>query len=96
MTGAGSGVQSVYKAVLQSPTFKDILAVSKDCTVYTERAQITSLANLSPFSPADLVTYVVPDMLFEDMTVEHVPNDTPKLPVVPSPLAQTKNYSACN
>jgi hypothetical protein len=26
-------------------------------------------------------------MLFEDMTVEHVPNDTPKLPDIPSPLA---------
>jgi len=29
----------------------------------------------------------VPDMLFEDMTVEHVQNESPKLPVVASPLA---------
>ena len=68
-------------------SFKDILAVSKDRTVYTERAAITSLLSLSPSSTGDLITYVVPDMLFEDMTVEHVPNDTPKLPDIPSPLA---------
>ena len=29
----------------------------------------------------------MPDMLFEDKTVEHVPNDTPKLPAIPSPFA---------
>ena len=67
-------------------SFKDILSVSKERTVYTEHAAITSLAGLSPLSGADLVTYVVPDMLFEDMTVEHIPNNAPKLPFVTSPL----------
>ena len=61
--------------------------MSKDRTVYTERAAITSLLSLSPSSSGDLISYVVPDMLFEDLTVEHVPNDTPKLPIIPSPLA---------
>ena len=65
-------------------SFKDVLAVSKDRTVYTERAGITSLAGL--LSHNDMVTYVVPDLLFEDMTVEHVPNESPKLPDIPSPL----------
>jgi len=60
-------------------SFKDILAASRDRTVYTERA--------GGLAASDLVTYVVPDLLFEDMTVEHVPNDTPKLPAIPSPLA---------
>jgi predicted Zn-dependent protease len=69
-------------------SFKDILAVSKERAVYTEHAALTSLAGFSPFSGGDLVTYVVPDLLFEDMTVEHIPNDSPKLPAIPSPLAQ--------
>ena len=68
-------------------SFKDILAVSKERTAYTEHAAITSLAGLSLFSNGDLITYVVPDMLFEDMTVEHIPNDSPKLPAISSPLA---------
>lgn len=67
-------------------SFKDVLAVSKDRTVYTERAGINSLAGL--LSHSDLVSYVVPDLLFEDMTVEHVPNESPKLPDIPSPLEE--------
>lgn len=68
-------------------SFKDILAVSKDRTVYTQRGQNASLLGVSLSLGGDLISYIVPDMLFEDMTVEHVPNDTPKLPDIPSPLA---------
>jgi predicted Zn-dependent protease len=85
--GHEEAVRDARVAEITAASFKDILAVSKDQKIYTERAQTTSLLGLLPFSTADLVTYVVPDLLFEDMTVEHVPNDTPKLPVVPSPLA---------
>jgi hypothetical protein len=53
--------------------------------VYTERAAITSIVGLS--ANDDLITYIVPGMLFEDMTVEHVSGDTPKPPAIPSPLA---------
>ena len=80
-------VRDARLAEITAGSFKDILAVSKERTVYTEQAQITSLAGLSPFSGGDLITYVVPNMLFEDMAVEHVPNDSPKLPDIPSPLA---------
>jgi predicted Zn-dependent protease len=66
-------------------SFKDILAVSKDRTVYTQRGQGASLLGLA--IGGDLISYIVPDLLFEDMTVEHVPNETPKLPDIPSPLA---------
>jgi predicted Zn-dependent protease len=83
--GHEEAVRDARVAEIAVTSFKDVLAVSKERTVYTERAQITSLAGLSPFSGADLVSYVVPDMLFEDMTVEHVPNET-KLPDIPNPL----------
>lgn len=85
--GHEEAVRDARLAEITASSFKDVLAVSKDRTVYTERAAITSLLSLSPSSSGDLITYVVPDMLFEDLTVEHVPNDTPKLPIIPSPLA---------
>jgi predicted Zn-dependent protease len=72
---------------VNAASFKDILAVSKERTVYTTHAQATSLAGFSPFADADLVTYIVPGMLFEDMSMDHVSNDTPKPPAIPSPLA---------
>jgi predicted Zn-dependent protease len=80
-------VRDARIAEINAASFKDVLAVSKDRTVYTERAAVTSLLTLSPLSSGDLITYIVPDMLFEDMTVEHVPNETPKPPAIPSPLA---------
>jgi len=55
--------------------------------VYTDVADGSSLLGAALGATGDLTTYVVPDMLFEDMEVEHVTNATPKLPVVPSPLA---------
>jgi predicted Zn-dependent protease len=72
---------------VNAASFKDILAVSKERMVYTTHAQATSLAGFSPFADADLVTYIVPGMLFEDMSMDHVSNDTPKPPAIPSPLA---------
>ena len=71
-------VRDARLAEINASTFKDILAVSKDRTVFTKRS--------TALFAGDLSSYVVPSMLFEDMTVEHVPNQSPKLPVVPSPL----------
>jgi predicted Zn-dependent protease len=67
-------------------SFKDILAVSNERTFYTESGQ-GALAGLGLASAGDLVTYVVPDMLFEDMTVEHMADNAPKPPDISSPLA---------
>jgi predicted Zn-dependent protease len=67
-------------------SFKDILAVSNERTFYTESGQ-GALAGLGLGSAGDLVTYVVPDMLFEDMTVERMADNGPKPPDIPSPLA---------
>jgi predicted Zn-dependent protease len=83
--GHEEALRDARVAEVTASSFKDILAVSKDRTVYTERVAANSLAGL--LSHGDLITYVVPDMLFEDMTVEHVPNESPKLPDIPSPLA---------
>ena len=83
--GHEESVRDSRVAEITVNSFKDILAVSKDSTVYTQRGQGTSLLGLA--LGGDLISYIVPDMLFEDMTVEHVPNDTPKLPAIPSPFA---------
>jgi len=79
-------VRDARVAEITANSFKDVLAVSKERTIYSEQAAITSLLNFSA-AEGDLVSYAVPSMLFEDMTIEHVPNDSPKLPVVDSPLA---------
>lgn len=67
-------------------SFKSILAVSTERAVYTEHASALSLASLSPFAGADLVTYVVPDMLFEEITINHGSDSTPKPPSISSPM----------
>jgi hypothetical protein len=85
--GHEEAVRDSRVAEITISSFKDILAVSKDRTLYTQRGQTASLLGVSLSLGGDLISYVVPDMLFEDMTVEHVPNDTPKLPDIPSPLA---------
>ncbi len=84
--GREEPVRDARLAEISAATFKDILAVSKERTFYTTRAGATSLEGLAPGGD-DLITYVVPDMLFEDMTVEHVNNDHPKLPAEPNPIA---------
>lgn len=72
--GHEESLRDARVAEITAGTFKDILGVSKERTYFTDR------------SGSDLTTYAVPDMLFEDMTVEHVQNNGPKLPIVPSPL----------
>jgi len=80
-------VRDARIAAVNTASFKDVLAASKDRTVYTDVAAGSSLLGAALGGTGDLTTYVVPDMLFEDMEVEHVTNSTPKLPVVPSPLS---------
>jgi len=84
--GHEEAVRDARIAGVNTASFKDVLAASKDRTVYTDVAGGSSLLGALG-ATGDLTTYVVPDMLFEDMEVEHVTNSTPKLPVVPSPLA---------
>jgi predicted Zn-dependent protease len=80
--GHEEALRNAKVAEVTSASFKDILAVSKDRTLYSEHAQGTAL-----YTDADLVSYIVPDLLFEDMTIERSSDDTPKPPAIPSPLA---------
>lgn len=73
---------------VNAASFKDILAVSNTRTVYTEpfTARATSLFNFNPVPGGSLVSYVVPSLLFEDMTVERPSGEVPKPPAVPHPF----------
>lgn len=79
-------VRDARVSEINAATFKDILAVSTERNFYTTSAFGSSPEGFTPGSD-DLITYVVPDMLFEDMTIEHVSNEHPKLPAEPNPMA---------
>ncbi len=78
---------------LNSANFKEILAVSKERIVYTEA---TPLRNNSPFNfntssgERPLISYVVPWLLFEDVTIEKPSGEVPKPPVASNPLAEKR------
>lgn len=85
--GHEEALRDAKVAGISASTFKDILAVSSERTVYNQQVQFTSILNFSPSAVGDLVSYVAPAMLFEDMTVDHLSTSAPKPPVVQSPLA---------
>jgi predicted Zn-dependent protease len=78
---------------LNSANFKEILAVSKERIVYTEA---TPLRNNSPFNfnassgERPLISYVVPWLLFEDVTIEKPSGEIPKPPLASNPLAEKR------
>lgn len=75
---------------VNSASFKDILAVSNQRIVYTEATPTRNASPfaLSPFLGKPLTSYVVPSLLFEDITVEKPSGETPKLPVASNPLVE--------
>jgi predicted Zn-dependent protease len=78
-------------AGLNAASFKDILAVSDQRVVYTEA---TPPRNSSPFGAnplsggQPLQSYVVPSLLFDDVTIERPSAEIPKPPVTSSPLLE--------
>jgi predicted Zn-dependent protease len=79
-------------------TFKSIVAVSKDRSVYTEHAKepdssldflsllgLPSLSGLSSSTDADLVSYVVPDLLFDKLAVDHNSEAANEKTTIPRP-----------
>jgi len=76
---------------LTSSSFKNITAVSDQRIVYTEAAP---LKNSSPFNMnvasggQPLVSYVVPSILFSDVTIEKPSGESPKPTVISSPLGE--------
>jgi predicted Zn-dependent protease len=76
---------------LSSASFKDILAVSDTRIVYTEPAQArnSSQFNVNQFSGGQpLVSYVLPSLLFDDVTIEKPSGEISKLPLTGNPLLQ--------
>jgi predicted Zn-dependent protease len=84
-------VRNADIAELSSANFKSISAVSDQRIVYTDVAPIKSA---SPFGlnlaagAQPLVTYVVPSILFADLTIEKPSGESPKRTVIDSPLTE--------
>jgi len=96
--GHEEAVRDAQIADINLKTFKSIVAVSKDRSVYTEHAKepdssldflsllgLPSLSGLSSATDADLVSYVVPDLLFEKMAVDHNSENAPEKTTIPRP-----------
>jgi predicted Zn-dependent protease len=78
-----------------SSTFKELAAVSNQRNVYTEAftPRRNSPFDYSPVQTTTLVSYVVPDLLFEDVTVDGPTEDTPKPPALPHPYFEKRQSS---
>lgn len=84
-------VRNADVSELTSASFKHISAVSDQRTVYTETAQSKSSSplNLNLAGGAQpLVSYVVPSMLFAELTIEKPSGESPKPTIIGSPLAE--------
>jgi predicted Zn-dependent protease len=76
-------------AGLNAASFKDILAVSDRSVVYTEATPSRNSSPFGAYPPSGgqpLQSYVVPSLLFEDVTIERPSGESPKPPVTGSPL----------
>lgn len=82
LDGHEEALRNAKVAEVSPASFKEIIAVSKDRTLFSEHVQGVGL-----YTDADLVSYIVPDMLFEDMTIERKSDNTPKPPVISGPMA---------
>jgi predicted Zn-dependent protease len=74
-------------------TFKDLLAVSNNRVVFTEPflqgagAGIGQMLNFNPFEREQtIVSYVVPSLLFEDVSVQPPHGQIQRVPVLPHPF----------
>jgi predicted Zn-dependent protease len=84
-------VRNADVSELTAASFKNISAVSDQRTVYTEVApfkgalafNLNTAAGVQP-----LVSYVVPSMLFPDVTIEKPSGESPKLTVIDNPLSE--------
>jgi predicted Zn-dependent protease len=70
--------------------FKDIVAVSDQRFVYTEATpqRNASLSMVPQIASAPLESYVVPAMLFDDVTIQKTPGNSLKPPVANNPLSE--------
>jgi predicted Zn-dependent protease len=84
-------VRNADVSELTAASFKNISAVSDQRIVYTEAAPFKAMSPLNMNLAAGvqpLVSYVVPSMLFADVTIEKPSGESPKPTVIPSPLTE--------
>lgn len=84
-------IRGAVLADLSLPSFRDIVAASRAQTVYSTPAAIPELpVELPAFLRIRMAlqyssTYVVPDLLFEELSLKAAGGEMPPLPVVPPP-----------
>ena len=84
-------VRNADVSELTAANFKNISAVSDQRVVYTEVAPFKGALpfNLNVAAGVQpLVSYVVPSMLFPDVTIEKPSGESPKLTVIDNPLSE--------
>jgi predicted Zn-dependent protease len=84
-------VRNADVSELTATNFKNISAVSDQRIVYTEVAPVKGALpfNLNVAAGVQpLVSYVVPSMLFPDVTIEKPSGESPKLTVIDNPLSE--------
>lgn len=87
--GHETPMRNLFLSELTYRSFKDVVAVSDHRTVYTEPARSRTSALLfgQGFDPEDaLVSYVVPSMIVDDISIERPTREHPKPPILSSPL----------
>lgn len=80
-------IRSAEISGLNLSTFKEILAASQELTVYSApfSASLISLFYLGD-STTPIVSYVIPSLLFEDITVKKPSGEIPKPPAIKHPF----------
>lgn len=81
--GRSELLQPCDAAELSIRSLRDILAVSRQRTVYNYLAIATGRGSEVPYLP---VTVIVPDLLLEEVEIRPREGDVPRLPVVPPPF----------
>ncbi len=71
---------------LDDAAFKDLVAASRDLTVYTQPFAAVGGRIYPGQSGAPLVSFVAPSLLFEELTLKPAPGELPKLPLSKHPF----------
>ena len=99
LDGREEPIRNVELEDLSLAAFKNILAASSRQTVYSAPfvARATSFAQAVSFFEAagselgaPVVSFAVPSLLFEDLTLRKPTGQVPRPPVVPPPYAEKK------
>ncbi len=84
---------------LTPASFRDIVAVGNKPVVYNEQfmpklSSLFSMAMSGPSSDLPVVSYVIPSLLFEEITLAKAAGPFPSPPTTESPLIRTSSQSA--